>query len=98
MKIESVNYREQLQKAGHFILINKIVVTSVTMLVIGIFVLHRINSLTAPTVHDGHLKELLKSVDEVTFDDAAIQQISELNETNIQITSDFTDRDNPFVD
>ena len=98
MKLENIDYQEALRKAGHFILENKIIVTSVLMLSIGVFVLQRINGLTEPEVHQGHLQSQLNSVEEVTFDEKAIEQITELNETNINITSDFTDRNNPFVD
>lgn len=98
MKLERVDYRELGKRIGNILLVNKVVITAVVMLAVGVLVLQRINQLTEPEVDSAHLKEQINSVDEVVFDEEAITQITELQETNIEITSEFTDRDNPFVD
>jgi len=98
MKLKNIDHKELIRNIGRILLSNKIIVTSAIILGVGVLVLQRIIMLTDPSVDKKHLKEQLSIVEEVKFNDEAIEQITKLNDTNINITSDFTDRNNPFVD
>jgi hypothetical protein len=99
MKINTTfNYREIIKRIGVFLAKNKIIVTSLVILAVGLFVLHRISILTHPEVDQKHLNEELSKLQGVSFDEEAIKKIDELENSSINIKSDFSDRDNPFAD
>ena len=99
MKLEvNFNIQEFEQKALQVVSKNRIVLSSAVVLVVCGFVLLRINSLTATELDESHKSALLEEINTVDFDQDSIDAISNLNNSSVEITSDFTDRNNPFVD
>lgn len=99
MKIDTnFDYKRLLNKAGKFLAKNNIVVTSVIILGVGVFVLQRINTITNPKLDQKHLNKQLSDLQTVTFDQESIEKIEALENSKVDITSDFEDRDNPFSD
>ena len=85
-------------KVGHFFSDNRIIITSLLLLVIGGLVLLRINQLTLSEIDENYKNERLQQINLVEFDEEAIDEITKLNNSDVEVTSDFTDRNNPFVD
>lgn len=91
------NISKLRNQTRELILNNKVLVTSMLLLAFGSFAVIRVNRLTMTAVDEGHLKQELSNVESVTFNQSAITQIKSLNDTNIEITSEFTNRNNPFI-
>lgn len=93
-----LDYKKMLKRILTILSANRIIFSSLILLVIGGLVLLRINSLTELDVDEEHKAESLKSIKVVEFDQDSIDAINDLNQSSVDITSDFTDRNNPFVD
>ncbi len=99
MKLESIDLKQLLRTAGHVILVNRVVVTSILILGVGVVLLQRINQVTHVETDEAYLKEKRAGLDIVEFDQEAITRISNLESTDINIGSETdTGRDNPFDD
>lgn len=92
----SFDYRKVGRQAGQFLIKNRVIASSLVLLVVGVLALNRITSLTKPEIDSSHLAKQLETLQEVTFDEEAIERISSLRESNIEIESQFTTRNNPF--
>jgi hypothetical protein len=90
------DYKKLGARLGHFVLTNRISVTSIVLLVAGSIAVQRITHLTKPETDDSHLNQQLSTLQVVKFDEEAIEKIEKLKGSNIEITSDFTSRNNPF--
>ncbi len=99
MKLETGDLANIVKKVGHTLLEQKLVVTAVLMLGIGAYTLMRINTLTDPQVDQDYLEEQESLYEVVEFDQEAIERISNLEDTDINVTSDIdSGRNNPFAD
>lgn len=99
MKLElKFDYRHFLKKVSYVLSKNKILLSSIVVLIVGVFVIQRINQLTAVEVDQAHKTKRLEEIKRVEFDQASIDAITKLNSSSVEITSDFTNRTNPFSD
>lgn len=92
----SLDYRKANKQVFLFVVKNRIILTSLLVLGIGVLASTRITTLTNPEVDTAHLAEQLTTIQSVQFDQDAIERITKLRDSNIDIESNFTDRNNPF--
>lgn len=97
MKLDmSFNYRKLGKTVTAQLFHYRIIVVSLVMLTVGLYATDRITELTQPEVDNAYLKTQLEQLQQVTFDEEAIVRIQSLNNSNIEIKSNFTQRTNPF--
>jgi hypothetical protein len=82
---------------GAILIKNKLIVSSVVILVSAGVVLLQISSSITPEIDTDYLEKESLSEEQITFEQDAIDQLKQLNDSRITIQSDFADRDNPFV-
>jgi hypothetical protein len=92
------DYKNLLNTATERLLKYRVLITALVLLAGGAFVLTKINQLTETEVDQNYKAKQLQEINVVQFDEDAIDEIKNLNESNINITSDFTNRNNPFAD
>jgi len=97
-KLTNINIKSLFKKIMNVITVNRTLFTAMIILLAGSFILIRINSYSRPKLDEVYLKEQLLTLTNIEFDQVAIDKIQELVKTNVNITSNFTQRDNPFAD
>ncbi len=75
----------------------RIIITSALLLLVGGYVLQRINTLTVTELDIDYKNQRISEIERVEFDQDSIDAIVELNESDVNITSDFAERNNPFA-
>jgi hypothetical protein len=93
----SFDYKKILRTTLLFLSQYRILISSLILLLVGMFVLQRINTLTATELDESYRLEKLAEINRVVFDQESIDEIVKLNNSSVEITSNFTDRNNPFV-
>src|SRR6056297_2030701 len=96
--LRNIDLKELTKHLGVFLAHNRFIVSSVVLLLVTSLVLLRISSLIRPTVDVDYLESQTQTQQEIEFDEESIIRLEELNDSRIEIESDFTDRNNPFVD
>lgn len=97
-EIKNIDIKSVAKKTGTFLEKNRFVVSSVILLAVTSIVLVRINSLIRPEIDQEYLEAQTQTQQEIEFADEAIEQLKQLNDSRIEIESQFTDRNNPFSD
>lgn len=92
----SFDYKKIATIAGKFLFDNRITVTALAILITVGYATYDISNLTKPEVDDKALLEQFSALDSVKFDEEAIKEIRDLNDSNVEIQPDFTNRNNPF--
>jgi hypothetical protein len=99
LEVSSFDYKKSLSNLLSLIIKNRIIFTSILLLLVGGFALERMIKLTVAEIDDSYKEKRLSEINRVDFDQDSIDAIYKLNESRINISSDInTDRDNPFKD
>lgn len=91
-----INYRQLGQAAVSYVLKNRTIIASLIILAVGAYSINRITELSQPEIDSSKLNKQLAELKQIQFDEEAIERIQKLNSSNVNIESNFTDRNNPF--
>lgn len=94
----SLDYKKLLSLATSYGTKYRIPITAAVLLAIFGFAVYRINSLSDPRANEAALLETLETYREVKIDDATVQNIKALTESNVEVNPQFDNRDNPFAE
>ena len=76
----------------------KLLITSLAILLIIGSVVVRISELSNPELDQDRLSEQQLTIKRVNFNEEAVQTILDLIDSNVDIGSEFTNRNNPFAE
>lgn len=91
-----INYKALQQKVVQFALQYHVIITVVvTILLVG-FAVFRVSMLSNPSIDQEFIDDKSAELKRVQFDEAAIDRIQNLQDSGVDIESEFSNRENPF--
>jgi len=94
----NLDYRKILKKATLYAARYRVMITIAVIIAIFSFAILRINQLSDPTANEDTLTELTAKIKKVSIDDEVVENIRNLIESNVKISPQYSNRNNPFSD
>lgn len=94
----SFDYKKMMRNVGNVASHYQVIIASVLLLGVFGFVIWRLNNKLDPEMDQQRYDEQITTLKKVKFNEEAISKIQELKDSDVDISSRFVDRDNPFVE
>lgn len=94
----SLDYRKIFKTVTLYATKYRVLITILAIASIFSFAVLRINQLSDPKADEDKLAESLAEFKKVTIDDAVVENIRNLIESNVEVSPQYNNRDNPFAE
>jgi len=93
----SFEYNKIVKNISSMVIKYRFSLTIVVIVGVFAFAIYRVDSLANPDINQDRFLEQIQTVKKVSFDEAAVEAIQELEQTDVQVDPELIDdRDNPF--